>query len=136
VAVFASSSTRATDFFRDGSPLTGQSDHLVNLQLGLESQDHLSQQTFLLTYASTRVVSRGLNGSPPQPDILEDPGFRLDFVAREGFELFGQALEGKIEVRNILGRKHEEFQQSGDNRIEINTYDVGTTFAGSVSVTF
>jgi len=80
-------------------------------------------------------VSRGLNGSPPQPDIIEDPGFRLDFVAREGFDLFGQAFEGKIEIRNIFGRKHEEFQQSGDNRIDVNTYAVGTTFAASISVT-
>jgi outer membrane receptor protein involved in Fe transport len=136
VAVYASSSTSATDFFRDGSPLTGQSDHLVNLQLGVESQDKLSQQTFLLTYASERVVSRGLNGTPPQPDIVEDPGFRLDFVAREGFELFGQAFEGKVEIRNIFGRKHEEFQETADNRIDVNTYAVGTTFAGSISVTF
>jgi len=55
---------------------------------------------------------------------------------REGFTLFGEDFEGKLEVRNILGRKHEEFQESGDNRIEINTYDVGTTIAGSISVTF
>jgi outer membrane receptor protein involved in Fe transport len=136
VAVFASSSTAATDFFRDGSPLTGQSDHLVNLQLGIESQDRLSQQTFLLTYASDRVVSRGLNGSPPQPDIFESPGFRLDFVMREGFELFNQDFEAKFEVRNIFGRAHEEFQQAGENRIEVNSYDVGTTLAGSISVTF
>ncbi|HEY6814776.1 MAG TPA: TonB-dependent receptor [Croceibacterium sp.] len=136
VAVFASSSTDATEFFRDGSPLTGQSDHLVNLQVGIESEDKLSQQTFLLTYASERVVSRGLNGTPPQPDILEDPGFRLDFVMREGFSLFGQDFEGKFEVRNILGRAHEEFQESGDNRIEINTYDMGTVVSGSISVTF
>src|SRR5690606_255721 len=124
VAVFASSSTRASDFFRDGSPLTGQSDHLVNLQVGLESRERLSQQTLLLTYASERVVSRGLNGTPPQPDIVENPGFRLDFVMREGFTLFGRALEGKLEVRNIFGRRHEEFQRAGDNRVEINTYDV------------
>jgi outer membrane receptor protein involved in Fe transport len=136
VAVFASSSTKATDFFRDGSPLTGQSDHLVNLQVGIEAQDRLSQQTFLLTYASERVVSRGLNGTPPQPDILEDPGFRLDFVMREGFEFLRQDFEAKFEVRNIFGRKHEEFQQTGDTRIEVNTYNVGTTFAGSISVTF
>jgi outer membrane receptor protein involved in Fe transport len=136
VAVYASSSSSATDFFRDGSPLTGQSDHLVNLQVGVESQDKLSQQTFLLTYASERVVSRGLNGTPPQPDIIEDPGFRLDFVAREGFALFGQAFEGKVEIRNIFGRKHEEFQEAGDTRIDVNTYAVGTTFAGSISVTF
>jgi outer membrane receptor protein involved in Fe transport len=136
VAVYASSSTSATDFFRDGSPLTGQSDHLVNLQVGIENTERLSQQTFLLTYASERVVSRGLNGTPPQPDILEDPGLRLDFVAREGFTFLNQAFEAKLEVRNIFGRKHEEFQESGDNRIEVNTYNVGTTIAGSISVTF
>ena len=39
--VFGASSTIATDYFRDGSPLTGQSDHIANLQLGLENQDHL-----------------------------------------------------------------------------------------------
>lgn len=136
VAVFAASSGVATDYFRDGTPLTGQSDHLVNLQVGLENDDHLSQQTFMLTYASDRVVSRGLNGSPPQPDQIERPGLRLDFVAREGFKVMGQDVEAKFEVRNIFGRKHEEFQQAGDNRIDVNTYDVGTTISGSVSVTF
>ena len=65
---------------------------------------------------------------------VKDPGFRLDFVMREGFSLFGQDFEGKIEVRNILGRKHEEYQQSGDNRIEINTYDLGTVVSASLSI--
>ena len=136
VDVFAASSSIATDYFRDGAPLTGQSDHLVNLQLGLESEARLSQQTFMLTYASDRVVSRGLNGTPPQPDQIESPGFRLDFVAREGFNLFGQDLEGKLEIRNILGRKHEEFQESGANRIEINTYDLGTLVTVSLTAAF
>jgi outer membrane receptor protein involved in Fe transport len=136
VAVYGAFSTVATDYFRDGAPLTGQSDHLVNLQIGLENQDRLSQQTFLLTYASDRVVSRGLNGTPPQPDQIERPGLRVDFVAREGFSVLGKDVEGKVEVRNIFGRKHEEFQQFEDNRIEINTYDVGTVFSASLSVTF
>jgi outer membrane receptor protein involved in Fe transport len=133
-AVFAASSGVATDYFRDGTPLTGQSDHLVNLQLGLESEDHLSQQTILVTYASDRVVSRGLNGTPPQPDVIESPGFRIDFVAREAVDLFGQEFEAKLEVRNILGRGHREFQRSGDNRIDINSYDLGTTIAFSLSM--
>jgi outer membrane receptor protein involved in Fe transport len=136
VAVFAASSGVASDYFHDGAPLTGQSDHLVNLQIGFENTDHLSQQTFLLTYASDRVVSRGLNGSPPQPDQIERPGLRLDFVARQGFTALGKEAELKFEVRNIFGRKHEEFQESGDNRIEINTYDLGTVISGSLSVTF
>ena len=133
-AVFAASSGVATDNFRDGAPLTGQSDHLVNLQFGLEDTENLSQQTILVTYASDRVVSRGLNGTPPQPDVIESPGFRIDFVMREAIDLFGQEFEGKLELRNILGRGHREFQQSGDNRIEINSYDLGTTISFSLSM--
>lgn len=136
VRVFASSSGLATDFFQDGAPLTGQSDHLVNLQLGFENDDRLSQQTFLVTYASDRAISRGLTGTVPQPDVIERPGLRVDFVAREGLELFGREVELKAEVRNIFGQGHEEFQQSGANRIDVNTYDVGPTFSGSVSFTF
>jgi outer membrane receptor protein involved in Fe transport len=136
VQVYGAASTIAGDYFRDGVPLTGQSDHIVNLQFGLENEDRLSQQTFLLTYASERVVSRGLNGTPPQPDVIEKPGVQLDFVAREGFDLFGRALEFKAEIRNILGQDHEEYQQSGDNRIDVNSYDVGTSVALSLSTTF
>ena len=129
-----------TDGFRNGQdyidPLTGQSDHIVNLQLGLEDEDRLSQQTILLSYASDRVVSRGLNGTPPQPDVIESPGLRLDFVWREGFDLFGAEMEAKFEARNIFGRGHEEFQQSGDNRIDINSYEVGRSFGASISGEF
>ncbi len=135
-AVFGASSTIARDFFQDGSPLTGQSDHIGNVQLGMESTDKLSQQTILLTYASDRVVSRGLNGSPPQPDVIERPGLRLDFVARQSFDVGGKELELKFEARNITGRKHVEFQQSGSNVIQINSYNVGRSFALSASVKF
>jgi outer membrane receptor protein involved in Fe transport len=136
VQVYGAASTIAGDYFRDGVPLTGQSDHIVNLQFGLENEDRLSQQTFLLTYASERVVSRGLNGTPPQPDVIEKPGVQLDFVAREGLELLGLPLEFKAEIRNILGQDHEEYQQSDDNRIDINSYDVGTSVTLSLSATF
>src|SRR3546814_14732554 len=58
----------ASDYFMDGAPLTGQSDHILNFQIGLEDTDRLSQQTLMLTYASDRVTSRGPN---LQPDIQE-----------------------------------------------------------------
>lgn len=135
-SVFGASSSIATDYFRDGTPLTGQSDHIINAQFGLESTDRLSQQTLLLTYASDRVVSRGLNGTPPQPDVLEKPGFQVDFVVREGIEVMGGELELKFEARNITGNKHSEFQQSGDNRIQVNSYRVGRSFAMSASMKF
>jgi outer membrane receptor protein involved in Fe transport len=133
VNVFGTTPQPATNFFVDGSPLTGQSDHLVNLQLGLEKLGGLSQQTILLSYASDRVTSRGAAGLP---DIFESPGLRVDFVAREGLALFGQDLEMKLEVRNIFGRGYKEFQERNGNTVYYNRYDVGTTFSASISVNF
>ncbi|WP_369027002.1 TonB-dependent receptor [Qipengyuania sp. RANM35] len=131
--VFPSAPQPATNYFRDGVPLTGQSDHLVNVQLGIEDLDKVSQATFLVSYASKRVTSRGTSGLP---DILEDPGLRLDFVYRQGVELFGTDVELKFEARNLTGRDHFEYQDNGDNRIEINSYDVGRSVSASVSIEF
>lgn len=136
VPVYGAASSIGTDYFRDGDPLTGQSDHIANLQLGIEDTERVSQQTILLTYASDRVVSRGLNGSPRQPDVIERPGLRLDFVAREALDFLGLPIEMKFEARNLTGRRHEEFQQSGDNRVDVNTYRLGRVFSLGVSATF
>lgn len=132
-SVFPSGPRPATDFFVDGVPLTGQSDHLVNLQIGLEDTERLQQITFLMSYASERVTSRGTSGLP---DILENPGLRLDMVARQGFELGSVSLELKAEARNIFGRGYFEYQTNGTRRIEINSYDVGRSFALSLSAEF
>ena len=133
VAVFASSATKATDYFRDGSPLTGQSDHLVNLQIGLEDEDRLSQQTLLLSYASDRVTSRG---AASQPDIIERPGIQLDFVARQGIKIGSIESEVKLELRNLTGTKYKEFQQNGPNIIYYNLYEQGTTAMLGVTTNF
>ena len=124
----------ASDYFLDGAPLTGQSDHLVNFQMGLEDTDKLSQQTLLITYASPRVTSRGPN---LQPDIKEKPGFTLDFVARQAVLLPGGInSEFKFEARNITGRKFQEFQEAGGNKVFYNRYKIGTTIAASLTVAF
>ena len=133
VAVFNSSTTNALDFFSNGSPLTGQSDHLVNLQLGLEDTERLSQQTILLTYASDRVTSRGASG---QVDIKEKPGFQLDFVAREGFTVWGKEAELKFEARNLTNTKYQEFQQNGENIIFYNRYKQGISASIGVEINF
>lgn len=133
VAVYPASSTNAADFFRDGAPLTGQSKHIGNVQVGLEDRDSLSQQTLLLNYASKRVVSRGLSNAN-QPDVIENPGLVVDFVARQGIAMFGLDTEWKFEARNIFAKKHEEYQQFGDNRVDQNTYDVGRTIALSATL--
>ena len=135
VAVFAASSTRAQDFFRDGASLTGQSDHLVNLQLGMEEKGHLSQQTFILSYASKRVTSRGL-ANQNQPDVYEYPGFSLDFVARQGVTVIGRQFDIKFEARNITDRTYKETQSNGTNTVIFNRYKPGPILNLSLSTTF
>ncbi len=131
--LFPGGTTAASNLFVDGVPLTGQSDHLANLQLSLEDLDQLQQFTILMNYASERVTSRGTAGLP---DIVEDPGLTVDFVYRQGFNLVGTEAELKLEARNIFGRGNEEFQTNGVDRFEINTYDVGTSLSASLSITF
>ena len=133
VAVFNASSTNALDFFTDGSPLTGQADHLINLQFGLEDTERLSQQTILLSYSTDRVTSRGASG---QPDIKEKPGIQLDFVAREGFMLGGKEAELKFEVRNLTNTKYQEFQENGANKIFYNRYKQGISASIGVELNF
>ena len=133
VQAFPLSVTLANQLFRNGAPLTGQSDHLANVELGLEDKDHLSQQTLLLSYASRRATRRGPSG---QPDLFEEPGFRLDFVARQGVRIAGIETELKFEARNITGTKYQEFQQSGTNKVFYNLYNVGTTVSLGLGVNF
>jgi TonB-dependent receptor len=133
VAVFNASSTNALDFFTDGSPLTGQADHLINLQFGLEDTERLSQQTILLSYSTDRVTSRGASG---QSDIKEKPGIQLDFVAREGFMLGGKEAELKFEVRNLTNTKYQEFQENGENKIFYNRYRQGISASIGVELNF
>lgn len=123
--------------FEDGAPLTGQSDHLANVQIGIEDTDSLSQATFAITYASDRVTNRGpIQGLARQPDFLEHPGVRLDFVLRQEVPLLGARAELKFEARNLLGQDYEEFQRAGANRIDINSYRVGQTFSLGMTVHF
>ncbi|MBO9622365.1 MAG: TonB-dependent receptor [Sphingomonas sp.] len=131
----------ASGLFSDGAPLTGQSDHLVNLQLGIEDTARLSQLTFLFNYASDRVTNRGPSllggGNQFQPDIIEHPGVRFDIVARQGFEVAGGKFELKLEGRNLTGTRFEEKQTfSNGNVVYINRYNVGRVFSLGLSATF
>lgn len=131
--VFGTVVQPASNFFTDGVALTGQAQHLANVQIGLEDSASLSQQTLLLAYSSDRVTSRGAAGLP---DIFESPGVTVDFVARQGIRIFGRDLELKFEARNLLQRDYREFQQRGGNRVYFNRYDVGVKWGASVSTSF
>ncbi|WP_188055656.1 outer membrane beta-barrel protein [Sphingosinithalassobacter sp. CS137] len=128
----------ASQVFASGLPLVGQSEHLVNVQVGIEDTDTLSQLTLLFNYASDRIVARGVqNGGGSLPPVTERPGLRLDLVARQGFEVLGGSFEIKFEARNLTGEDFEEFQDFGDaGRVETNTYRLGRVFSLGVSTTF
>jgi outer membrane receptor protein involved in Fe transport len=122
----------ASQLFDDGSPLVGQSDHVANLSLGIEDLDKVQQFTVLFNYASERVTLRG----GALPDVVEDPGLTVDVVARSEIKLGGLPLELSLEARNIFGRDNFEFQEVNGNRAELNTFDVGTSFAIGLKAEF
>ena len=122
----------ASQLFDDGAPLVGQSDHIANLSLGIEDTEKVQQATFLFNYASKRVTSRG----GALPDVIENPGLTVDFVARSEIRLGRQPIELSFDVRNIFGRDNFEYQQLGSNRVEVNTFRVGTAFSVGVKAQF
>jgi outer membrane receptor protein involved in Fe transport len=113
--------------------MTGQSKHLVNLQLSLEDEDKLSQQSILLTYASPRVTQRGPNLTP---DIIERPGLRLDVVLRQGFDFLGRTVEFKFEARNLTGTDYIERQRLNGSELIVNSYDIGTSVSLGATLKF
>ncbi|MCS6987445.1 MAG: TonB-dependent receptor [Sphingomonadaceae bacterium] len=129
----AGSVIAASDLFIDGTPLTGQSDHVANLELGFSHRERLSEQTILLGYASERVTQRGPTGTP---DYRERPGFQLDFVWREAVRLGRRPVELKFEARNLTNTDYREFQRLNRSRIFINQYERGRDFSFSLNVAF
>ncbi|MFA7440048.1 MAG: TonB-dependent receptor [Sphingomonadaceae bacterium] len=123
----------ATDLFTDGEAMTGQSDHIGNVQIGLQREGTLSEQTLLFTYASTRVAQRGPGATP---DIIEKPGIRLDLVLREEIDFGSFPLELKFEARNLTGTGFREYQELGASRIYTNKYDLGRSFSFGVTAKF
>lgn len=130
--VLADAVSDVKNFFDRGDPMTGQSDHIANLQFGLEDSEETGQYTFLLNYASKRVTRRDFNAPP----IIEYPGLTVDFVARQAADFLGVPMEIEFEARNILGRDNLEYQKLGENRIDNNVYNVGASYSLGVSMEF
>lgn len=126
----------ASVIFEDGAPLVGQSEHLLNVQLGIEDTDSLSQLTLLASFASERVTFRGAR-SPVYPDAVEEPGLSIDVVLRQGISIGGAEAELNLEARNIFETQYRERQDYGDGAIiEVNSYDRGARLSAGLSIRF
>ena len=125
----------AAGLYTDGRKLQGQSDHLANLQIGIEDLDAGWDAFVLLNYTSERIraVEDRSNGLP---SIIEQLPLSLDVVTNIPVEIGGRDVEFGFKVTNILGEDYEAFQELGDSKIVTDSYEIGTTFAASVKATF
>lgn len=125
----------ASGLYTDGRALQGQSDHLANLQLGIDDYANGWEATLLLNYTSERIravedLSNGL------PSILEKIPLSLDFVYNHDLNIGGGDYTFGFKVQNILGEGYEASQTLGDSQIIVDDYDIGTTFAVSLKRRF
>jgi len=123
----------ATELVRDGSQLQGQSEHLGNLQFGIEDDATRTQATLIATYVGERISARG---RPGQPDFIQKPGTLLDLVLRKGVDFGDTEVTVGFEARNLLGTEYQEYQELGGGRVDINRYEPGRSFSLSISASF
>ena len=117
--------TPGAGFIVDGRSLQGQSDHLFNLQLGLENADTNSKATLLVNWASSR-IRQTANIITGAPDVVERPPVLVDFVWSRDLETFGGDWEIRMAVRNILGEDYEATQTFADGTsADFDVYSLG-----------
>jgi TonB-dependent receptor len=134
----------AAELIPDGSQLQGQSDHLANLQLGIENPNTGSQATLLIGYASERINARGIHAFDPatggtrvvQPDYVQAPTTTVDLVIKKGLKLWDTDVVLSFEARNLLNEEYSEYQELGGERADALRYDLGTSYNFEVSVGF
>jgi len=123
----------AENYLFDGSRLQGQSEHVVNLQLGWEDPIATEQGTFILNYVSERSSARG---RPGEPDLVQEPGVTLDFVFRREFDAYGKPVTFSFKANNLLDEDYFEHQEFGGGEVIVNQYDIGVSYSFGLSTRF
>jgi outer membrane receptor protein involved in Fe transport len=131
----------AEGFIVEGRPLQGQSDHLFNLQIGLENVDTGTTATLLTNYASERIfLAPEPTFGGDLPPVLERPGTTVDFVVSQNLELGGSDYTLGIELQNLTNEDSEFVRDAlvGDEVAEVDfqRFDLGRTVAISLQGRF
>ena len=120
----------ASNFFVDGRSLQGQSDHLVNFQIGYEDYEAESRATILFNWSSERIRQVGLIQGANVPDVIERLPISIDFVYGRKVAIGGFPFELEAKVTNILNDDYEATADGANGTsVPIDVYDLGTTFS-------
>ncbi len=107
------------------SRLQGQSDNILNFQIGFNDFIANSQGTLIFNYVDDRVRARGID---VLPDIIEEVPTTLDFVYSRNFDRddLENPLKLSLEIRNILD---ESYEATVADNIFYDQYDLGRSFS-------
>jgi len=131
----------AAGFVEEGRSLQGQSDHLFNLQLGLENPETNGKATLLVNWSSERIrqVRDEITGAP---SVFERPPLLLDFVWSRDVEIAGQNFNINFAARNILGDEYEAIQKDEDfanpvgRNVLFDVYELGRELSVGLKYNF
>lgn len=124
----------ARSLIQDGSRMQGQSEHIANLQFGIENQEKDLQATLIANYVSERISARGNN---LRQDLMEEPGLTLDFVLRKTLRFGETPVTLGFAARNLLDTEYDEYiEGGGGQKIHVLRYDPGVSYSFSISTEF
>ena len=123
----------ATRVLVDGRPLQGQVDHIFNIQFGFEDFEARSQFTIMYNFTSERIRELGEN---QLPNILARDPASLDIRYTKEFTFSGQDFKLALTGRNLLGDDFRAVQGEGEDKIFIDTFNVGRSFSLSATAQF
>jgi TonB-dependent receptor len=129
--------TPTAGFVVGGRSLQGQSNHLFNLQLGVEDLTKNLRATLLVNWASRR-IRQTANIITGAPDVFERPPFSLDFVFTRTINTkFAGAIDIGFKVQNLLADDYEAFQEFEDGTSALfDSFQLGRVLSTSISKRF
>lgn len=127
-----------SNFIVDGRRLQGQSEHLVNVQFGIENPDTNMRATLLVNWASERIrnVETFRSGGVITPAVIEQPPVNVDFVWSRDLDTFGGNWNLGFSIRNILGDDYQADQTFVDGVSTFDSYNLGRRFSANLRHSF
>ena len=126
----------ASLFLESGREMSGQSDHLANLQIGYSDFESNSEANILLNFASERVRFGANFTGARRPAIIEKPPLSLDFVYNRDFVFQDGSYSFGLKMNNLLDEEFNWEQDAGSSTAFVNRYDLGRSFSMSLKRKF